>query len=66
MLLDCIACFSGSGSPFLAMDLSKEAMQGLELIYPRLCIPFHTPLRDAQTDMECIRLLISYVQVCLR
>ncbi len=66
MLLDCVACFSGSRSPFAAMDLSEEAMQGLELIYPRLYMPSNASLRDSQTDMECIRLLISHVQVCLR
>ncbi len=66
MLLDCVACFSGSRSQFSAMDLSEEAMKGLEVLYSRLYMQSNAPLRDSQIDMECIRLLTNYVQVCIR
>ncbi len=67
VLLDCFACFSGSRSQFsAAMDLSEETMKGLEMLYSRLRMQSNASLRDSHIDMEFIRLLTNYVQVCIR
>ncbi len=66
VLLECVACFSGRRSQSSAMDLSEEAMHGLELLYTRIYMQLNSSLRDPQTDLKCIRLLANYVQVCLR